>query len=150
MRFRFCLGAALALALALSHTPSARADNFVTRWFSKPKKEEPAPAKPAGPSPEEIARVRKDQAYREYADRSSVVLKLREIAERNNDPDLMRQADQLDQRVFETFKRRSGITDRPLAEEERLLNEQVGRQVSQGNSRPSDPNPAGQASLRRD
>lgn len=150
MRLHFSICAACALVVGFGMTPSVHADNWFTRWFSKPKQEEPAEKKPAPPSPEELARIRQDKARKEFADRSAVVLKLREIAERNNDPELIRQAEQLDQRVYETYKRRLGISDRTLPEEERMFEEQLGRQSPQGGPRIGEPLPSGQASLRRD
>ncbi|MFO0866125.1 MAG: hypothetical protein U0744_16005 [Gemmataceae bacterium] len=150
MRLHLPVCAACALVVGFGLTPIARADNWFTRMFSKPKQEEPAEKKPVGPSPEELARLRQERARKEFAERSAVVLKLREIAERNNDPELIRQADQLDQRVYETYKRRLGITDRTLPEEERSLEEQITRQAPQGGPRIGELQPTGQASLRRD
>ena len=46
MRLHLPVCAACALVVGFGLTPSARADNWFTRMFSKPKQEEPAEKKP--------------------------------------------------------------------------------------------------------
>lgn len=144
MRFRIAACAALALALSLSVAADVRADNLLTRWFARPKKKEPE--KPAPPS-EETERAKQDRARKEWAERAALVLKLKEIGERTNNHELIRQAETLDERVWETYRRRLGISDRTLEEDERLLSEQVDRQRDTRDGG-TPPLPKGQASLR--
>jgi hypothetical protein len=142
--------AALGLALVLSLGAFSRAaepgddtppdaakssGNWFTRLFGGGKK---------GPSPEEAAKVRKEEAEhskkaarasaaaersREEAAlfrRQSVCLKLRAIAAQNNDDDLRRQADLLDERAWSIYLRRTAHLSDGSALDEATLERHLG------------------------
>jgi hypothetical protein len=122
---RALLAALLAIALALGGSGSTQADegskppvkskgSWFTRLFTFGKKERPTPATEkekatTEPSkrPEASGRSR-EQEESILGRRQEVCHKLREIAVQTRDDNLLRKADQLDQRAWSTYLKRTG------------------------------------------
>lgn len=115
--------AALALVLGLGIVGLASAQesgNWFTRMFTPTPKTEPAKKSdvktetPSAPSLEKL-----NQAEADLDRRQAVCMKLREIGIESGDEDLVRKAEQLDQRALELYyaaKNRLRDSTRPIAE----------------------------------
>jgi hypothetical protein len=104
--------AALTLAAALSVVGMAYADeptpgNWFTNLFARPAAKTPAEAEKAVSSKDELSKLQAVAfAKKRKADldrRQEVCLRLREIAHEAGDEELMRIADDLDQRAWDTY-----------------------------------------------
>jgi hypothetical protein len=130
------LAAALLLGLSASvacaqekDTPEAVAASAAKgSWWSfggakkKADDKKAAPAPPPGPSPTERAALEQIREMKAFLRRQEVCNRLQEIALENNDPELERQAQLLDELNWQVYKKHTaGLPLGPAAEDEAVL-----------------------------
>jgi hypothetical protein len=105
---RLCAAAMLTLAVGLVVVGLASAEdapsaNWLTNLFARPAAKAPAPDAANTDALKPLAAYRRKQLKADLDRRQEVCLRLREIAHETNDDELMRRADQLDQRAWDTY-----------------------------------------------
>jgi hypothetical protein len=98
-------------------------------WGSKPKADDkkPAPAPLLGPSSAQRAAVEQMRQMKAFFRRQEVCLRLQEIALANNDPELERQAQQLEDLNWQVYRQHTaGLPLGPGANDEAILNDRLG------------------------
>ena len=123
---------------------------FLRLWPFHKKAPEPAPVI-KGPVESPAARQAREKA--DYLRRSAVCLKLHDIANQNNDEELHRKADQLDQRAFAIYVNHTaqGSSESGMQADERILERRLGQTGPTGQGLlPAQRASGSQASLRED
>ena len=155
---RRCLVCVLTTILVLGMVQSARAqwstprDPSQPRWWQRMspfhKKEAPPPLVPAVPVESPVARKAREQAI--YFRRIAVCDKLKDIAFQTRDDELLRKADQLDQRAFAIYQQHTGeAPGAGLQADERILERRLGNSAPTGQGLlPAERASGSQASLR--
>ena len=85
-----------------------------------------APAPPPGPSPAERAALEQIRQMKAFLRRQEVCNRLQEIALENNDPELERQAQLLDELNWQVYKKHTAGLPLGPAEDEALLADRLG------------------------
>ena len=133
---RRCLACVLTTILVLGMVQGARAqwstprDQSQPRWWQRMwpfhKKEAPPPLVAASPVESPVARKTREQAI--YFRRIAVCDKLKDIAFQTKDDELLRKADQLDQRAFAIYQQHTGqaAAGSGLQADEGILDRRLG------------------------
>jgi hypothetical protein len=124
--------------------------NWFTRMFgfghgAPDKPAEPKAAKDEASVPSkaallEVAKAKRDQEEHALFRRQKVCIRLREIADRTNDDELRRKAEQLDQRAWELYVQRTGQSSAGGADDrsdEAIVNRHLGTATGRAGAAPA-------------
>ncbi len=111
------LAAAVAAAGDIDAKPAPR--GILAGWFGdkakdKEEKTMPAEEKPAPLNTPEMAGIEQQRQMNAYLRRVEVCLRLRQIAEQTGNADLQRQAEELDARAWEVYRRQTAHLSMPV------------------------------------